>query len=376
MVATQKLNLFLKNKYKYKKMSFKDFILSNLKLADIAPAVREEIYRIGFEDFKTAFTHKSFRSYNFKDIHELRAQQFTMDELTFSSLKDLDSFKNYDQLEFLGDKQLNVCLSELLLEDYPNLPAQHLTFAFQKISSEQYLSRFAKEHNFFPHILMSPFYYQQAIYWRDGQQEKIDISVYQKGKIFNIYDKLLEDTCESFANALVRAIDKYTKVKFTGMNFLLTWATNIMKLIDFDPNDLDETKAVGMVMKEMWEDLYAKDMKDDKITFKFANHNMFIIGEKIPGKVPIKAIDPVTKRVIAETVGVSEQDAREKASKLVVAWLKNNKMREIEEGRRYKRANAHAMTSKANKATNARTFQTNWDSDVGATSGPRDDYWW
>lgn len=350
-------------------MSFKDFIFSNLKMAGLAERTHEEIYKLGFEDFKTAFTHKSFRSQNFQDLHQLRAQQFTMEELTFSSLKEIDSFKEYDQLEFLGDKQLNTCLAKLLLDDYPDLPASNLTFAFQKISSERYLSEFAKQHDFFNHILMSPFYYQQAVLWKEGRQEQVDIKIYNKGKIFNVYDKLLEDTCESFAAALVKAVDKYSGVEYgPGMNILLNWARNIMKLIDFDPRKLEDIKAVGMVMKEMWEDLYVKELKDEKVK-KFANHNMFIIGEKQPGKVSIKAIDPVTKKVVAETVGVSEQDAREKAAKLTVEWLKKNKMREIEEGRVFKKG--------------GRTFNTTWDvseqesSDVPNYYRDSDrEYWW
>jgi dsRNA-specific ribonuclease len=337
-------------------MSFKDFIFSNLKMAGLAERTYEEIYRLGFEDFRTSFTHKSFRSYNFKDIHELRAQQFSMEELTVSSLKEIDSMKEYNQLEFLGDKQLNTCLAKLLLDEYPDLPDGNLTFAFQKISSERYLSEFAKQHDFFNHILMSPFYYQQAVLWKEGRQEAVDVKIYNKGKIFNVYDKLLEDTCESFAAALVKAVDAYSGVEYgPGMNILLGWTRGIMKLVDFDPRKLEDIKAVGMVMKEMWEDLYAKDLKDEKVK-KFANHNMFIIEGKQPGKVPIKAIDPVTRRVVAETVGVSEQDAREKAAKLAVEWLKKNKMSEIEQGRAFKKGGRVQ---------------------VGLTEGgQKDEYWW
>lgn len=321
--------------------TFKDFIFANLKKAGLAKSTHEEIYQIGLPYFIEAFTHSSFKSANFKNIHEYRSQQFTIDQVQIFNLKEIDGMNDYNQLEFLGDKQLNTCLANILMTRWPSLRDAHLTFAFQKITSEKYLSRYAEQNGFFEHILMSPEYYKNAVLWKENKQDQVNIKTYQRGKISNIYDKLLEDTCESFAAALVKAVDAYSGVEYgPGMNILLNWAKPLVDTIDFDPTDLSQTKAVGMVMKEMWEDMYAPQQLAKK-KFKFTNYNMFIIDERQrkPGYVPIKAVDPVTRKVVAEAIGVSEQDAREQVSKLAVEWLRKYKMNEIEAGRQWKLTN-------------------------------------
>jgi dsRNA-specific ribonuclease len=316
--------------------TFKTFILNQFKQAGLAKFCREEIYEIGFPLFREAFTHKSFRPDAFTDIHHFRAQQFTMDELaSLSSLGEISDFKNYNQLEFLGDKQLNTCIAGLLLEKYPNLSDRNLTFSFQIVSAEKYLGNYAKENGFFEHILMSPYYFSQAILWRDGQQEQVDPAIYQKGKIYNIYQKLLEDTCESFSAALVKAVDMYSQVAFgPGMNILMNWTRPILDMIDFDPMDDDQVQAIEMRMKELWEIIYAPQ----ELTYKFSNHNMYQIDavNRRPGHVPVKGVNPVTKQVIAEAVGISEQDAYKKVARLVVDWLLKNKQEEIDVGKQWK----------------------------------------
>lgn len=316
--------------------TFKTFILNQFKRAGLARHVREEIYNLGFTFFQTAFTHKSFRPDAFSDIHHFRAQQFTMEELApISSLEELASFRNYNQLEFLGDKQLNTCIAGLLLEKYPNLSDRNLTFTFQIVSAEKYLGNYAEENGFFDHILMSPYYFSQAILWRDGLQEQVDMAIYLKGKMYNIYQKLLEDTCESFSAALVKAVDLYSQVAFgPGMNILMNWTRPILDMIDFDPMDDDQVQAIEMRMKELWEIIYAPN----ELTYKFSNHNMYQIDtvNRRSGHVPVKGVDPVTKQVVAEAVGISEQDAFKKVARLVVDWLLKNKQAEIEKGKQWK----------------------------------------
>lgn len=317
--------------------TFKTFILNQLREAGLAKHVVEDIYNIGFPYFREAFTHKSFRSNAFSGVYDLQRQQFTMDELKkIRDVREIDTFKNYNQLEFLGDKQLNTCIAGLLLKTYPNLSDRNLTFTFQIVSAEKYLGTFAKNKDFFDHILMSPYYQSQAILWRDGKHEQVDQNFYQKGKIYNIYEKLLEDTCESFSAALVKAVDAYSNIEFgPGMNILMNWCKPLLDMIDFDPMNDDDVQAIEMRMKEMWENLYAKI----NLTYKFSNHNMYIIdtANKQAGYVPVKGVDPVTKQVIAEAIGFSEQDAFKKVAALVVDWLLKNKKKEIEEGKQYKK---------------------------------------
>jgi len=316
--------------------TFKTFILNQFKRAGLARHVWEDVYKIGFPYFQTAFTHKSFRSDAFSNIHDFRAQQFTMDELsTISTLEELSHFKNYNQLEFLGDKQLNACISVWLLKMFPNLSDRNLTFSFQIVSAEKYLSDYAGANGFFEHILMSPYYYQQASLWRDGLQEQVDPKIYLKGKIYNIYQKLLEDTCESFSAALVKAVDDYSQVVFgPGLNILMNWTRPILDMIDFDPMDNDQVQAIEMRMKELWEIIYSPK----ELTYKFSNHNMYKIDveNRRPGYVKVWGVDPYSKQVIAEAIGISEQDAFKKVARLVVDWLLENKSDEIETGKQWK----------------------------------------
>ncbi len=317
-------------------MSFKDFIFGEMKAAGLAKHTWEPIYTRGFLFFREAFTHKSFRSENFSDVHELRAMQFSMDEIQGVSLKEIDSYRDYNQLEFIGDKQINVCITQYLLQDYPALPAGNLTFSFQKLSSETYFARFATKRKFFDHILMSPFLYRQAVLWRDGKQTQVDARVYEGNQDYNIHDKLVEDACEAFAAALVKAVDLYSESKFgPGMAILFNWTRGIYDELDFDPMDLRQVKAPGMVMREYWEAIYAK--RPDAAN-KFGNKSWFRIDNRRrePGYVPIQAVDPVTGQVIAETIGDNDKDAKHKASVLANKYLEEHYSREIEEGRQWK----------------------------------------
>lgn len=346
--------------------TFKTLILNQLKLAGVAKQAREPIYEIGFPLFREAFTHESFRSSAFASIHDLRAQRFTMEELAPVNLVEIDAMPNYNQLEFLGDKELNTCLAKHILKRWPTISDRNLTFSFQIVSAEGYLAQFAEKQGFFDHIIMSPYYRTQATHWKNGQQELVDAKVYQKGQIYNIFAKLLEDTCESFSAALIGAIDKYSEMEFgPGMSFLNTWSAGIVEQIDFDPMDDDAVQAIGMRMKEMWENIYAP--RD--IAFKFTKHNMYRVDEanRQPGHVPVAGVDPVTAKVIATAIGVSEKDAFKKVSRLVVDWLLANRAEEIEAGKKFKeqRRNDSSFVSRQRSEPSVR-FDT---SARGASSG-------
>lgn len=315
---------------------FKDFILGQMKNAGIAHHAREAIYNVGFLFFREAFTHESFRSKNFKDIHELRSMGYSMQELeTIKTITEIDNFKEYNQLEFLGDKELNVCISNLLLEKYPKLPDGNLTFAFQQLSSEEILSKFGKKQEFFDHILVSPFIYRQAVFWKDGQLDEIDETMFTSDA-YNVYDKLIEDTVESFSAALVKAVDKYSETQFgPGMTFLLTWSRGIITELTFDPRNLNETKAPGLILKEAWENIYANRPAGKK----FSNYDFFIIDQenRKKGMLHIKAIDPVTRKVVATTTGITEKDARKKAAILANEYIEKNRKQDLIAGTEFKR---------------------------------------
>lgn len=321
-------------------MSFEHFILEQMKEAGLAERVRKPIYDIGFNYFKQAFTHSSFRSNNFNDIHQLRSMQFSMEELeSVYDIRSIDYFPNYEQLEFLGDKQVNTCICHHLIKLYPKLPAGNLTFSFQKLASEKYLSKFGEKRNFFNHILVSPQIYNQAILWKDGRQNEINIEIYGGNKIYNIYTKLIEDCVESFANALVKSVDLYAKSEFgPGMAILLNWTKGIMDELDFNPEDINDIKAPGMVLRELWSDIYYIEQRTGK---KFSNHDFFVIDtiNRKPGYVPIRAIDPVTRITIPGTnsIGITEADANLRAATLANSYLLKNRMAEIERGRLAKR---------------------------------------
>lgn len=317
-------------------MTFKGFIFGQMKAAGLAQRTWEDVYRIGFPYFKDAFTHKSFRSCNFKDIHELRSMQFTMEEIRGISLEEIDRFGTYEQMEFIGDKQINVSIAQHIVEKYPKLPAGHLTFSFQKLQSEKYLSRFAKKQGFFEHILMCPKVYQQALYWKNGRQQEASKEYYNGNETYDVYSKLVEDVCESFAGALVKAVNEYANSPFgPGMAILHTWVKGIMAEIDFDPTNMDELKPPGIVLRETWEAIYAQRPDAAK---KFTNRDMFQIDTQQVGHVPIRAVDPVTREIIVLTVGVHQKDAFYKAASLACKILTKRYASQIEAGRAFKRS--------------------------------------
>lgn len=317
--------------------TFKDFVFGQMKAAGLKKSTWEPIYKVGFPYFQQAFTHESFKGSAFHDIHELRSMQFSMEELqTITSLKELDNMPSYEQLEFTGDKQINVCIAQHLTEKYPGLPAGNLTFSFQKLASEKYLARFGKKQGFFEHILLSPALYNQAILFRDGLPTEIDINFFQGGKIYDIYAKLVEDCVEAFAAALCQSINLYAESPFgPGMAILYTWTQGIMQEQDFDATDIDQIKAPGIQLREAWENIYAQRKDAAK---KFSNNDMFMIDQtkRKPGYVPIKAINPVTRKVIAETVGLTEQDAKANAAILANDYIKAHFAKELEIGKAFK----------------------------------------
>ena len=315
--------------------TFKDFIFTQMKRAGLKRAVREPIYKIGFPNFLEAFTHESFRSRNFKSLSEIKT---TMEELNIRSLSDIDKLPEYNRLEFAGDKSLNLCITNLLLTRFPTMADGTLTFAFQKIVAEKVLYKEAEGELFFPHILVSPAIYQQAVLWKNNEMNKIDVTMF-KGKRYNVYAKLLEDVCEAFCGALVKSVNAYTNSTLgPGIEILQTWAAPILDHLDFDPSDITQTKAVGIVLKELWETIYAKQAMEG---LKFTNAMMFQMpklygGARAHGLVPIKALDPITKQVVGSTEGVSEQEAREKAARIAVAYLLKYRKDDIEAGKAYK----------------------------------------
>jgi len=321
-------------------MSFEDFIIHHLELAGVSKEHRKPIFLENKEKFIRAFTHKSFNPYDFKNIYAINRILLPYG-IKVADSSELAKFPSYETMEFKGDLYLKTVHGKILADRYPvsgAMDQQRLTFAFQRLISEKVYSNEAERLGFFQYILMSDKVQQQALLWKEGKIDQLDnaflVKYWRKGAREAIYKKLLEDTLESFACALVESVDAYTKSIFgPGMAMLYRWGMPLLDNLSFDPTNLAETKAKGMVLKELWEDIYS-----NKFEFaKLKNEDMFIMN-KVPGKpIQIFAIDPITKDVIARTSGLTEKEARAKAAEIAVAWLLKWKSKEIEAGKNAKK---------------------------------------
>jgi len=325
-------------------MSFQNFVLTQLEKAGVAKEHRLPIYEKYVDLFRQAMTHKSFEFSQFKEVNEVNSA-LKAHGITVKSIEEVGQFKNNEKLEFKGDRYLKGVHGRILADKYPQLSEGDLTFAFQKLISEKVYSNEAAHLNFFDYIITSPAVMEQAIYWKNGQLEKVDMTTvkkyWRKGERENVYLKLLEDAYEAFACALVESIDSYTKSLFgPGMGMLYRWAIKIMDNLPFDPTDINVTKAPGMQLKELWEDIYVDKYLGGT---KFTNNMMFKIDEKnrTKGYIPILAVDPFLPwghkdKVIAKTSGATEKDARRKASEIALDFLYKWYSNEIQLGREKK----------------------------------------
>jgi len=327
-------------------MKFQNFVVKQLEHAGVAEEHRLPIYKANEDLFRKAFTHHSFTKSEFADVkdanrvlknHGVRIQ--TLDEMT--------RFENYEKLEFKGDRDLKSVHGRLLANRYPELDQGQLTFAFQELIKEKVYALESERLGFFEQILMSDAVREQAKHWKAEDMEKVNMAVikkyFRKGERENVYFKLLEDTYEAFACALVESVDLYTKsIAGPGHAMLFRWGGQILDHLTFDPTA--NNKAPGMQLKELWEDIYV-DKYFEKV--KFTNNMMFVIDQKKRGLgyIPIKAVDPFLPsnhrdKVIAETHGKDEKDARRKASIIALKFLNKWKTKEIEAGRKKKEARA------------------------------------
>lgn len=323
-------------------MSFQNFILKQLKLAGVAKEHRLPIYKNNKDIFVKAFIHKSFQKEEFNNINQVNNILKPYD-ITINTLNDMDNFGNNELFEFNGDIYLKAVHGKILADSYPHLITKaqgDLTFAFQKLISERIYAKEAERLGFFQFLLTSNIVKEQAIHWKNEDIKKVDMMVvkkyWRKGERENVYFKLLEDAFEAFACALVTSVDKYTDSIFgPGMGMLYRWGLPIMNFLTFDPADITQTKHPGMVLKELWEDIYADKFLSG---FKVTKQNIFKIGQdKKIGYIPIEAIDPITRAVIAKTIGATEQEARKKASEIAIKYLQKWRADDIEKGKEYKK---------------------------------------
>lgn len=334
-------------------MSFQNFIVKQLAHAGVSKEHRIPIYEGHEELFRQAVTHKSFEPSQFNDIKEVN-KMLKPHKIKVKTVEEIERFDDNEKLEFRGDRYLKGVHGRVLSDKYPELSEGGLTFAFQKLIGEKVYGKEGERLGFFNFLLTSPAVMEQAIHWKNGDIDKVNMAIvkkyWRKGERENVYLKLLEDALEAFGCALVEAVDLYTKSLFgPGMGMLFRWARPIMDNLPFDPTNIKVTKAPGMQLKELWEDIYAdKYMEGYKFTNEAYNLNqkkvaMFKIDQKNRslGYIPIMAIDPFLpwghkEKIIAKTHGESEKDARRKASEIALKYLYKWRKKEIEAGREKK----------------------------------------
>jgi len=333
--------------------NFKEFILQQLATAGVAKEHRIPIFRGHEELFRQAVTHKSFDPSQFKDLKEVN-EALKNHDITVESIDEIKRYGNNERMEFRGDRYLKGVHGRVLSDKYPQLSEGDLTFAFQKVIGEKVYGNEAARLGFFDFLLTSPAVMEQAIHWKKGEIKKVNMAVvkkyWRKGERENVYLKLLEDAYEAFGCALVEAVDLYTRSIFgPGMGMLFRWASAIMDNLPFDPTDIKVTKAPGMQLKELWEDIYVDKYMDG---WKFTNEAynpkqkkvaMFMIDKKnsSQGHIPIMAVDPFLPmghrdKIIARTHGESEKDARRKAAEIALKFLYKWRKKDIEAGQEKK----------------------------------------
>ena len=64
--------------------------------------------------------------------------------------------KNYERLEWLGDRVLNLAIADLLWQRFPEEPEGHLTVRYANLVNEQSLAKIAQEIGLGPHLASSP----------------------------------------------------------------------------------------------------------------------------------------------------------------------------------------------------------------------------
>jgi len=274
----------------------------------------------------------------------------------------MDRFDNNERMEFKGDRYLKGVHGRVLSDKYPELDQETLTWAFQQLIKEKTYAEEAERLGFFDYILMSDDVKTQALHWKKGEIEKVDMKVVNKywraSKRVNIYLKLLEDAYEAFGCALVEAVDNYTDSLFgPGMGMLFRWAAPIMNNLKFDPTKKEETKHPVMRLKELWEVIYSKELYESKRQggrpIKFSNDGKYAIfridyKRKSQGYIPIEAVDPMLpyndrEKVIAKTHGETEQDARKKAAEIALKNLYKWRKKDIDRGLKGKQEVAEAL---------------------------------
>lgn len=334
-------------------MNFQNFITKQLAEAGVAKEHRLPIYQGHEELFRQAVTHKSFDTSQFETVEQVN-QALKNHNITVKTVEEIERFDNNEKLEFRGDRYLKGIHGRVLSDKYPELSEGDLTFAFQKIISEKIYGNEAARLGFFDFILVSPAVMEQAIHWKNGEITKVNMAVvkkyWRKGERENVYLKLLEDSYEAFGCALVEAVDLYTKSLFgPGMGMLFRWGGKIMDNLPFDPTNIKVTKAPGMQLKEIWEDIYVDKYLDG---WKFTNEAynpkqkkvaMFRIDKQnsTQGRIPIIAVDPFLPmnhkdKIIAKTEGVTEKEARRKASEIALKYLYKYRSKDIDAGREKK----------------------------------------
>jgi len=91
---------------------------------------------------------------NFEKIidYKFKNESFLFEALTHSSsrkVKSNENKKNYERLEFLGDRVLGLVLAEYFFNLFPDSNEGFLNDYFQKYANQDFLSKFAKKNKNF-----------------------------------------------------------------------------------------------------------------------------------------------------------------------------------------------------------------------------------
>jgi dsRNA-specific ribonuclease len=166
-------------------MTFREFILEQLKIAKINEKYREQFTDPeGLKLFQKSFTHETF-----------------------------DEKENYEILEFIGDGIAKGVLSQYIPRRFPNLIGEGIYSKTRRyLEQSKTLSVFARKRGFWEHVRANGI------------------------KLEKDRNKILEDVFEAFIGALVTLVDDRIK-NGIGYNYAYNYITASLDEMQIDPYD-------------------------------------------------------------------------------------------------------------------------------------------
>ena len=155
-------------------MNFKNFVTKQLANAGVSKEHRIPIFQQSEDLFRQSVTHKSFDQTQFSDVNEVN-KVLKSHGIKLKSIEEIKKFGNNERMEFRGDRYLKGVHGRILADKYPELTEGDLTFAFQKLISEKVYGNEAARLGFFEFLLTSPAVMEQAIHWKNGDIDKVNM---------------------------------------------------------------------------------------------------------------------------------------------------------------------------------------------------------